>query len=63
MIEVQRLDTAAADFDTRLAALLDGHERDLQEELLRGAPPLGPGAASTRGAVRVEPDVGLIVSP
>ncbi|MEU8609698.1 helix-turn-helix domain-containing protein [Actinoplanes sp. NPDC048791] len=26
------------------AALLDEHERDLQEKLLRGAPPLGPGA-------------------
>ncbi|MFJ8210323.1 TetR/AcrR family transcriptional regulator [Streptomyces sp. NPDC096033] len=26
------------------AALLDEHERRLQEELLRGAPPLGPGA-------------------
>ncbi|ROR00367.1 TetR family transcriptional regulator [Streptomyces sp. 2132.2] len=26
------------------AALLDQHERRLQEELLRGAPPLGPGA-------------------
>lgn len=26
------------------AALLDEHERDLQEQLLRGAPPLGPGA-------------------
>jgi AcrR family transcriptional regulator len=25
-------------------ALLDRHERDLQEQLLRGAPPLGPGA-------------------
>src|SRR5687767_8211905 len=25
-------------------ALLDEHERALQEELLRGAPPLGPGA-------------------
>jgi AcrR family transcriptional regulator len=25
-------------------ALLDGHERELQERLLRGAPPLGPGA-------------------
>ncbi|MGI5271580.1 TetR/AcrR family transcriptional regulator [Nonomuraea sp. CA-218870] len=25
-------------------ALLDGHERDLQERLLRGEPPLGPGA-------------------
>lgn len=25
-------------------ALLDQHERDLQERLLRGAPPLGPGA-------------------
>ncbi|GLZ41128.1 TetR/AcrR family transcriptional regulator [Actinokineospora sp. NBRC 105648] len=25
-------------------ALLDSHERALQEELLRGAPPLGPGA-------------------
>jgi AcrR family transcriptional regulator len=25
-------------------ALLDGHARDLQEELIRGAPPLGPGA-------------------
>jgi AcrR family transcriptional regulator len=25
-------------------ALLDEHERELQEELLRGAPPLGPGA-------------------
>ena len=24
-------------------ALLDRHERDLQERLLRGAPPLGPG--------------------
>jgi AcrR family transcriptional regulator len=26
------------------AALLDEHERDLQAELVRGAPPLGPGA-------------------
>jgi AcrR family transcriptional regulator len=26
-------------------ALLDEHERELQEQLLRGAPPLGPGAA------------------
>jgi AcrR family transcriptional regulator len=26
------------------AALLDEHERQLQEQLLRGAPPLGPGA-------------------
>ncbi|MFC0507015.1 TetR/AcrR family transcriptional regulator [Micromonospora costi] len=26
-------------------ALLDAHERDLQEALLRGEPPLGPGAA------------------
>jgi AcrR family transcriptional regulator len=26
------------------AALLDGHERDLQERLLRGPAPLGPGA-------------------
>jgi len=26
-------------------ALLDRHERDLQERLLRGAPPLGPGAS------------------
>ncbi|NUS72116.1 MAG: TetR/AcrR family transcriptional regulator [Corynebacteriales bacterium] len=26
------------------AALLDEHERAIQEELLRGAPPLGPGA-------------------
>jgi AcrR family transcriptional regulator len=25
-------------------ALLDDHERDLQERILRGAPPLGPGA-------------------
>ncbi|MFB9302998.1 helix-turn-helix domain-containing protein [Kibdelosporangium philippinense] len=25
-------------------ALLDSHERELQEELLRGSPPLGPGA-------------------
>ncbi len=25
-------------------ALLDQHERDLQEQLMRGAPPLGPGA-------------------
>ncbi|MFC8527443.1 TetR/AcrR family transcriptional regulator [Nocardia sp. NPDC057227] len=28
-------------------ALLDEHERDLQEKLLRGAPPLGPGAPPT----------------
>jgi AcrR family transcriptional regulator len=27
-------------------ALLDEHERKLQDELLRGAPPLGPGAAA-----------------
>lgn len=26
-------------------ALLDEHERDLQDRILRGAPPLGPGAA------------------
>jgi AcrR family transcriptional regulator len=26
------------------AALLDEHERELQEQLIRGAPPLGPGA-------------------
>ncbi|WP_280233399.1 TetR/AcrR family transcriptional regulator [Nocardia cyriacigeorgica] len=34
-----------ADTNSIAAALLDEHERALQEELLGGAPPLGPGAA------------------
>jgi hypothetical protein len=31
-----------------LLALLDEHERDLQDEILEGPPPLGPGAPASR---------------
>lgn len=40
-----------------LHALLDEHERALQEELVRGAPPLGPGA---QAAERLDSFVGAL---
>ena len=35
-----------------LLGLVDDRERELQEELLRGAPPLGPGAPAASGCWR-----------
>jgi AcrR family transcriptional regulator len=37
-----------ADRSALLLALLDEHERTLQEEILNGPPPLGPGAPASR---------------